>query len=533
MCGITGFIGKSKANPDLLKILMLYNQERGEDSAGMFQNELLSRMMGKASDNLLLQYNVEPSEYFIGHTRKASFGSSKNIDNAHPFQFGRIVGAHNGTLTNTYALEKKYDINEDIDSKVIFKRLSTGNLDVLSDFNGAAAIIYYNIDEKCMYVFRNSERPLFRGKRDEGMYISSIESSLKCIGCTNIKEFQEDYLYKIEKGEIKETKKIKRNPIVYASSQTSMFEHNKSSHYANTTSTDRYVEMANKQTPILEFGYFWYRSAADIPFRIVHERGIKSIYFDYEAIKNKYKSLSAAAQISNNKPLTGIDAKIKANSIEDLLVFHTGLSVVGSYEQLNKELKDKYNIPTTKDLLDNPSLAKKKSVFFCKKFEAVLFYNDEIPKSEEELVQFINNSKAYGYWDIQTQKGYVVFGCNNISDSYSDNAIIYNESILSVDEVSKQIDSDILKLKSLSNNLLDDFYANGYDFVNLGINERASELESDILELSNSITMVIAQIEDLNGGIISDEDEKQKFIDSLKIKNIEVEEIFNNIQSII
>lgn len=225
MCGIIGFSGKSGKTFDLnkLKILMIQNSfERGKDSTGVFTPKTGLIKSTDAATKFLSdsKLNILDDNIFIGHVRAATVGL-KTAKNAHPFKYGNLTLCHNGTLTNSNELCLKSPnnlkwVDFDVDSQVIAARLNLErNSTVLTQLTGAAAVLFH-LDEdseagdfkNTMFAFRNSERPLYRGNTEEGLYISSIKESLEIIGCTDIKEFIENYLYTITDGIVKSPYKL-------------------------------------------------------------------------------------------------------------------------------------------------------------------------------------------------------------------------------------------------------------------------------------------------------------------------------------
>lgn len=209
MCGITGFSGikGSSFNVDKMKLLFLHNQERGKDSIGFYTPEKgVFKELGKPEDQMVKSsFDLPASNLFIGHVRQASIGLA-TLANAHPFQYGNIVLLMNGTFHNYFTLAMEYDLvprDYDVDTQVLAAIINkTQSKEVLSKINGGCAILYVNTNNNRLYCYRNLERPLFRGTIDGNMYISSIENSLKLIGCINVKPFKENYLYEIEDGKI-------------------------------------------------------------------------------------------------------------------------------------------------------------------------------------------------------------------------------------------------------------------------------------------------------------------------------------------
>lgn len=209
MCGLIGFSGPTnkKFNVDKIKTLLFYNQERGKDSLGFYTpTGGLFKETGKPIDIIIKNgFNIPVDNMFIGHVRAATVGVV-NKNNAHPFQYGELVLAMNGTLSNHWSLcteykldQKQYDVDTQVLAAIIAK---TKTKEVLSKIAGGCALLFTDTKTNTLYAYRNSERPLFRGTIDGCMYLSSIEESLKLIGCSNVKMLKENYLYEIVAGEI-------------------------------------------------------------------------------------------------------------------------------------------------------------------------------------------------------------------------------------------------------------------------------------------------------------------------------------------
>lgn len=256
-CGNFAWIGSSPDlfNLDKYKILGMMNESRGINSCGVFIDGKVTKGIGATSrfTNLISSESIEKPESIavvIGHTRNSSVGTV-NASNVHPFVFNRndgsyFVGSHNGTLKNYIDLSEKYNIDRrnftKIDSEVLLEILSNydssknNNIKVLSEYEGGAAIVFHDSkNPDTMYVFRGEsedssyssygynygyntiptpERPLFFWQEsDDSMYISSMIDSLKMISNqdnSNIKSFETNTLYVIEKGNISKRIKIDR-----------------------------------------------------------------------------------------------------------------------------------------------------------------------------------------------------------------------------------------------------------------------------------------------------------------------------------
>lgn len=240
-CGLIGYSGPEPFNDVYIKMLIYINGlERGQEATGIYSPlNGLKKGIDKAWE-FVSNNKVEmiPDTLFIGHVRQSTVGNNSEL-NAHPFKRGNCVLAHNGTLRNHWNLLRKYklDFNSyNVDSDILAGAIDASNSsDPLREIDGAAAILFHDIRQPDkLFVFRNDDRPLYRGNLGPNMYISSVHEPLVAMKCANIKEFKKDKFYTIEKGLIignpKNVKNTpyKDNPKVVTTNNTETIDTTKS-----------------------------------------------------------------------------------------------------------------------------------------------------------------------------------------------------------------------------------------------------------------------------------------------------------------
>jgi len=149
MCGIFGWsLPDGVLTPEqravLAFALALKNDDRGGDSWGAYVlngSVNIARGLGKSIGNTRWPELAKDAKVLMAHTRKATSGKII-IENAHPFEIGNVVGAHNGWITNEDDLNKRYSRNFDVDSMHIFAHIQKGWR--LNELQGAGAIEYTN-----------------------------------------------------------------------------------------------------------------------------------------------------------------------------------------------------------------------------------------------------------------------------------------------------------------------------------------------------------------------------------------------------
>ena len=176
MCGLVGLMSSNflLKHKEVLSCLLYLDTFRGRDSTGV-------AAIRHNADTLVLKATVPGHEFvegprlfdhlkmndfvWIGHNRFGTVG--KNIkSNAHPFMIldeggaCSVVGAHNGTLKNKYALADHNLFGTD--SEALFNSIANEGLEeTIPKIEGAWALTYYDHVQEELRILRNGERPLF------------------------------------------------------------------------------------------------------------------------------------------------------------------------------------------------------------------------------------------------------------------------------------------------------------------------------------------------------------------------------------
>lgn len=174
MCGLVGMAGKLEFKDEkTMKRLLHFDYFRGPDSTGL-------AALRKTGDVKIAKIASHPFDLFdskrfqetlsgfsslafIGHNRLATKGAV-NSTNAHPYEYGHIVGAHNGTLDQSSwkDLEKAVGEETGVDSQAIFLAISKlGIEETVKLLRGAWALTWIDTKEGTMNFLRNKERPLW------------------------------------------------------------------------------------------------------------------------------------------------------------------------------------------------------------------------------------------------------------------------------------------------------------------------------------------------------------------------------------
>jgi len=184
VCGLVGIAGAlGRDDEDVMKRMLMLDVFRGKHStglAGVRNNGDVK--IAKVADHPFTLFEMDRfkdacsgynSVAFLGHNRAATRGDVTGA-NAHPFQFGHIVGAHNGTLWHGChkELNKLLDEEYPVDSQSIIAAIAEfGIEEVVKILDGSYALTYFNLEEGTMNFIRNKDRPLWWSASKDGKFI--------------------------------------------------------------------------------------------------------------------------------------------------------------------------------------------------------------------------------------------------------------------------------------------------------------------------------------------------------------------------
>lgn len=181
MCGLVGVAGNLQFQDEfLMKRLLLADFFRGEHSTGMAAirtggDAVIAKLASNPIDlfntkQFAAALNGNASRAFMGHNRQATRGRVTTV-NAHPFQFGHIIGMHNGTLDYESVRDLEEAIGEkfEVDSMAMIAGIAKlGIQDTIALCNegkdskeGAWALVWFDQNEKSLNFLRNKHRPLW------------------------------------------------------------------------------------------------------------------------------------------------------------------------------------------------------------------------------------------------------------------------------------------------------------------------------------------------------------------------------------
>lgn len=183
MCGLFGVQFKTnqvaiEQRAILAAVLATHMDRRGGDSWGVFTpaTNKLKRGLGWISAGLKAA-DLAKRDCYLAHTRRATTGHITKA-NAHPFRFGRLVGAHNGMVSNHPTLNRVYGRTCPVDSQHIFLHIEEGHS--LAEIEGYGAVSFCLADlpdRVYLGTFNDGELAVFGG--DWGLVWASTPTAVR------------------------------------------------------------------------------------------------------------------------------------------------------------------------------------------------------------------------------------------------------------------------------------------------------------------------------------------------------------------
>jgi len=237
MCGIAGFcLSPDEHGIDSRKLsmsLLTSIQSRGRDATGAAwvnksdptsKKTTISVSKAPVPADLFAPYLDQMGRGVrraILHTRWATKGSPQNNLNNHPIVSGKIVGVHNGVLTNDdeifdyFGEERKAQVDSEA-AFALLNRTIYKPQEVLRSLEGRVALAWLDArDKRDLHLARVSESPLAIGQTEKGSFVFASTMPLLVDACTDarldmawIENIQPATYLRIRNGEIMELEDI-------------------------------------------------------------------------------------------------------------------------------------------------------------------------------------------------------------------------------------------------------------------------------------------------------------------------------------
>jgi len=202
MCGLVGVVGTGINFVDVkvFKQLLFVDALRGPHSTGVAINGSDNKVQTykrsvNSTDFLQLKQgeaiaSTSNTDFLLGHNRYATQGAI-NDQNAHPFTYGNVTLAHNGTLTDQTNLPDHKQFTVDSENIAYAMGLAEDPEEVISLLKGAFTLTWYNDYELKFYMVRNEERPMWiaHNKSRDVYYYASEKLMLEAILVRNNIEY--------------------------------------------------------------------------------------------------------------------------------------------------------------------------------------------------------------------------------------------------------------------------------------------------------------------------------------------------------
>lgn len=213
MCGLVGLAGDLTAyRKEVIGPLLIVDSLRGDHSTGIagvkryVKAVILAKEPG-APSNLFKtpafkDVMATPVKVIIGHNRYATIGAH-TVENAHPFDFENVVGAHNGTLHKTDRAKLADWDKFGTDSEALFNTINLlgieATIGLITDRYSAYALTWYDKLTNTINFLRNDERPLiYAYSEDRATLIWASEEDFLRVAAARCKiKLQDDKVFDV------------------------------------------------------------------------------------------------------------------------------------------------------------------------------------------------------------------------------------------------------------------------------------------------------------------------------------------------
>ena len=179
---------------------------RGQDAWGATDGREVYRALGSVIDGWHEWVKMgiwKKWKTGIVHTRAASVGKGDEIENAHPFVVdkqtgelgfvggeGKVIGIHNGSVSNWEELNTKYGRGFKVDSIHLFANIAQGF--PTNEIRGYGALAWYEGGELWLAKFNGGDLHVVRLESGEVVFCSQLQTIKDACGINGV-EIEQEY----------------------------------------------------------------------------------------------------------------------------------------------------------------------------------------------------------------------------------------------------------------------------------------------------------------------------------------------------